>query len=142
MHTRVPSPPVPILESSRGVGCAYTRPRADLHRTRAPGALLGHAFPGLQKPVKQTAARGPRSGLSAFQTQGDWVIRPCHPLRAPTLPLSFPPFTILERRFSEAIGVRMCLRVLAYHTKSGAPAPAPHNPGVVVYPEGGGSRSS
>lgn len=88
MHTRVPSPPAPhtrVLESSRGVGRASTRPREDVHRRRVPGAQLGHAFPGLPKPVKQTAARGPRSGLSAFQTQGDWVIRPCHPFRAPTL---------------------------------------------------------
>lgn len=69
-HTRV-------LGSSGGVGRTSTRPRADLSRTRAPraSARLGHAFPGLQKPVKQTAPRGPRSGLSAFQTQGDWVIQ-------------------------------------------------------------------
>lgn len=88
-----------VLGSSGGVGRASTRPRADLPRTRAPGASarLGHAFPGLQKPVKQTAPRGPRSGLSAFLTQGDWVIRPCGPFSAPTLHLSFPPFTILEK---------------------------------------------
>lgn len=104
------SPHTRVLGSSGGVGRGSSRSRADLHRTRAPGASarLGHAFPGLPKPVKQTAPRGPGVAYQPSrhkENRSSDLAVPLQHLHYISLFHHLP----FWKSFSEAIGVRMCL---------------------------------
>lgn len=89
-------------------------------RTRTEGACLGRnwdtPFRDYRNRLNRLRPAGPGVAYQPFRHKGTGSSDLAIPLERLHLHLSFPPFTILERRFSEAIGVKMCLRVLAYQT--------------------------